>query len=97
MSTLVRDDLLPLAAASKLLPKNANGRSPSIQTLRRWSQRGSRGTFLQMTFMGGRAYVTRQALLDFIAQRNSVVVRIVSPSPPVAAARATARLKKLGA
>jgi len=97
MSAPVHEDLLPLAAASQLLPRNTNGKSPSIQTLRRWAQRGSRNTFLEMTFVGGRAFVSRQALLDFIARRNAADRRIVSPSPTVAAVRADAKLRKLGA
>jgi hypothetical protein len=98
MSTnLLEEELLPLPAASKILPRNSNGKSPSIQTLRRWAKRGSRNVFLEMTFVGGRAYISRQALIDFVARRNSAPGRVINPSPSVGAARAAAQLRRKGA
>ncbi len=97
MSTDFLHELLPLPAAAKLLPKNCRGKSPSVQTLRRWAKRGSRNVYLELTFMGGRAYTSRQALSDFIARRNSMPSSIINPSSPTGSARAEAKLKRLGA
>jgi hypothetical protein len=91
------DDLLPLPAAAKLLPKNSSGKSPSIQTLRRWAKRGSRNVFLELTFVGGRAYASRQALLDFVARRNATAARVVNTSLATGSSRAAAKLKRMGA
>jgi len=97
MSTDSLDDLLPLTTAAKLLPKNSQGKSPSIQTLRRWSKRGSRGVLLETTFVGGRAYLSRRAIVDFIARRNAITPSIVNPSPGIGAARAVEKLRRMGA
>lgn len=97
MSTEMLDDLLPLSAAAKLLPRNSNGKPTSIQTLRRWAKRGSRNVFLELTFVGGRAYASRRALADFIARRNAAPSRVMNPSLPTGAARAAAQLNRMGA
>ena len=97
MLSIALDELLPLAAAAKLLPKNNNGKTPSIQTLRRWYQRGSHNIFLDVTFVGGRAYVTRKALDEFVAQRNASARKTVASSPSIATAKADAKLRQLGA
>jgi hypothetical protein len=94
---LFEDQYLPLPRAAKLLPPNNNGKAPSIQTLRRWAKRGSRNVRLELTFFGGRVYVSRQALLDFIAKRNAAPRQITETSPSVGASRAAARLIKKGA
>jgi hypothetical protein len=97
MSTEPLNDLLPLAAAAKLLPRNSNGKVTAIQTLRRWASRGSRGVFLELTFVGGRVYASRQALADFVARRNAATARVTHPSPATGASRAAKRLGRLGA
>jgi len=91
------DDLLTLPAAARLLPRNSRGKCPSIQTLRRWAKRGSRDVFLELTFVGGRAYASRQALADFVSRRNAATPRITNPSPTTGSSRAAARLKQIGA
>ncbi len=91
------DDLLPLSTAAKLFPRNSNGKPPSIQTLRRWAKRGSRNVFLELTFVGSRAYASRQALADFVARRNAATPRVVNTSPSAGSARAAAKLKQMGA
>ena len=94
---LLDQNLLPLAAASKLLPRSATGKSVSIQTLRRWANRGVKGERLSLTFVGGRACVSRDALQDFLARCNVAKRQILNPSPQMAASRAAAKLKKMGA
>lgn len=91
------DDLLPLPAAAKLFPRNSSGKPPSIQTLRRWAKRGSRNVFLELTFVGGRAYASRQAALDFVARRNAAVASVINTSPSTGSSRAAAKLKQMGA
>jgi hypothetical protein len=94
---LLDQNLLPLAAASKLLPRSAAGKSVSIQTLRRWANRGVKGERLSLTFVGGRACVSRDALQDFLARCNVAKRQIVNPSPQMAAIRAAAKLERMGA
>ena len=94
---LLGADLLPLAKAAKLLPPNHRGKSISIQTLRRWANRGIRGERLMLTLVGGRACVSREALSDFLSRSNEARGQIMLPSPSVAAKRAEAKLKRLGA
>jgi hypothetical protein len=96
-TSLLEQDLIPLAAASKLLPRTSAGKSVSIQTLRRWANRGVKGERLSLTFVGGRACVSPHAIQDFVARCNLAKRQILSPSPRLAASRAAAQLKKLGA
>lgn len=63
MSSLA--NLLTLAAAARLLPNK-----PHPSALWRWARRGLRArngqiVFLQHTRLGGRVYVTEEALADF--------------------------------
>ena len=90
-------DLLPLTEAARLLPRNRRGKAISIQTLRRWANRGIRGERLMLTFVGGRACVSREALSDFLSRSNEARGQIMLPSPSIAAKRAEAKLKRLGA
>jgi hypothetical protein len=91
------NDLLPLPTAAKLLPRNSRGKPVSIQTLRRWAKRGSRGVHLELTFVGGRVYVSQQAMLEFVARRNSASPRVVNTSATTGASRAARKLEQLGA
>jgi hypothetical protein len=91
------NDLLPLPAAAKLLPRNSHGKPVSIQTLRRWAKRGSRSVHLELTFVGGRVYVSQQALRDFVTRRNSVAPGVVNTSATTGARRAAAKLQRMGA
>jgi hypothetical protein len=93
----LQPDLLSLPAAARILPRNSRGKTVSIQTLRRWALRGIRGERLSLTRVGGRMYVAKSALADFLSRTNAASHHILQPSPSVAAARAINRLKKLGA
>ncbi len=54
--------LLSLAEAAKILPGN-----PHLSTLHRWRVRGIRGIKLATLKIGGRRFVRRDALEEFIA------------------------------
>jgi Protein of unknown function (DUF1580) len=57
----VADDLISLTAASRLLPSH-----PNPATLWRWRTKGIRGIRLQTVLVGGRRFVTRKAIEEFI-------------------------------
>ena len=61
------DDFLSLSEASAELP----GR-PHVATLHRWRLRGVRGIKLSTILIGGKRFVSREALTRFIEQTNSV-------------------------
>jgi hypothetical protein len=94
---LFTDDLFTLAQASRALPRNTNGKSVDIRTLQRWAARGCRGVHLELTRVGGRVFVSREALLAFVRRRSETSAQISNPSPSVASARAAAQLKRRGA
>ena len=54
------EDLLSLREAAHLLPHN-----PHISTLWRWCKKGCRGTHLEFLRLGGRIFVSREALVRF--------------------------------
>ena len=90
------DPLLTLPEVAALMPRRSGGKKMSTSTLWRWAKRGSRGVFLRTVAVGGRVYVPRSAIEDFIAQRSAVRSVPQSPSPTVASHRAIARLEKMG-
>jgi hypothetical protein len=55
-------ELLTLPEAARSLPGK-----PHPCTLWRWRSKGIRGVRLRSTVIGGRCYVTRQALAEFVA------------------------------
>ena len=59
--TALDEKPLTLAEAARLLPKR-----PNPATLWRWRTRGVRGVRLKTSLIGGRRYVTRAALQQFI-------------------------------
>lgn len=72
---LLLDDLLPFRKAASILP----GR-PDISTLHRWRTKGVRGIRLATVRIGGRRYVSRDALVKFSEQITSLVDGETSPS-----------------
>jgi len=95
-NALFSEELYSLAQAAKLLPRNHNGKHTSIQTLRRWATRGSRGVRLEVTKVGSRAYVTLEALRAFIQARSQRPIAPMQVSPTKAARRATEALRRMG-
>ena len=47
--------------------EQVTGRRPSLSTLHRWRLRGVRGVKLQTVLVGGRRFVTEDAVREFIA------------------------------
>jgi hypothetical protein len=60
-ATLTGEKPLTLADAARLLPKR-----PNPATLWRWRTKGVRGVKLETVLIGGRRYVSRAALRQFI-------------------------------
>lgn len=96
VSILDGEELLTFAEAAKLLPQRRGGSKVATSTLWRWSRRGSRGVVLRTVRVGGNVYVSRGALLDFIAARSSVDQSPQQPMPSTASKRAMKELEKFG-
>lgn len=56
---------IPLTEAAQQLP----GR-PHVSTLHRWSHHGVNGTKLETVRVGGRVFVTQEAIERFLAELN---------------------------
>jgi hypothetical protein len=76
---------LSLAEAARLLPKR-----PNPATLWRWRTRGVRGVKLETILIGGRRYVSRAALRQFI----EAVTAAASGKPDAAAAASNVESKR---
>jgi hypothetical protein len=74
MSDILDEDLVPFAAGIRLLP----GR-PHISSGYRFISRGCRGIRLQTVVVGGRRYVSRRALRQFV---HDVTVAANGNTPP---------------
>jgi hypothetical protein len=70
--SLESGQLLSLAEAARTLP----GR-PDPSTLWRWRTRGIRGSRLSTVLVGGRRFVSRQALTDFVER----LTKATDPQP----------------
>jgi hypothetical protein len=55
------EELMSISEASRLLPNN-----PGPETIWRWRTKGIRGIRLQTVLIGGRRFVTRKAIEEFI-------------------------------
>jgi Protein of unknown function (DUF1580) len=91
---------LTLAQAARLLPNH-----PNPVTLWRWRKKGIRGVKLQTELIGGRRFVYREALEQFIQAINDAAVskadRPASSSEPAGgkhtrSAETSKRLKRAG-
>ena len=71
--------LVSLADASKILPGN-----PHVSTLHRWRLRGVRGVKLPTVLIGGRRFVDRQSLAEFVA---AVTAAAAGKPPPIRTAK----------
>lgn len=96
VSSLVSEELMSFSEAAAILPRRRGGSKVATSTLWRWSRRGSRGVVLRTVRVGGNVYVSREALMDFIAARSAVDHAPQQPSPSIASARAMRQLKKMG-
>jgi Protein of unknown function (DUF1580) len=66
---------ITLAEAARLLPKR-----PNPATLWRWRTKGVRGVRLKTSMIGGRRYVTRAALQQFIEAVTAAASASAGPS-----------------
>lgn len=66
--------LLTFPQASKVLPGH-----PHVSTLHRWRLRGVKGVKLETMLVGGRRFVSRDALAQFVA---SVTAKAEAEPPP---------------
>ena len=96
VSILDGEELLTFAEAASLLPRRRGGSKVAISTLWRWSRRGSRGVVLRTVRIGGHVYLSRAALVDFIAARSADDRTPQQPMPTTASKRAMKRLDKMG-
>jgi Protein of unknown function (DUF1580) len=76
-AALLDEPPLSLAEAARLLPKR-----PNPATLWRWRKKGVRGVRLQTILIGGRRYVTRAALQQFIEAVTAAASASAEPSLP---------------
>jgi hypothetical protein len=96
VSILGGEELLTFSQAAAILPPRRGGSKIATSTLWRWSRRGSRGVVLRVVNVGGHTYVSREALLDFIAARSAVNRAPQQPTPTTASNRAMRQLRKMG-
>lgn len=95
-SILDGEELLTFAEAAKVLPQRRGGAKVATSTLWRWSRRGSRGVVLRTIRVGGNVYVSREALVAFIAARSAVDHAPQQPMATTASKRAVKELDRLG-
>ncbi len=96
VSILDNEELFSFSQAASLLPRRRGGSKIATSTLWRWSRRGSRGVVLRTVRIGGNVYVSREAIMDFIAARSAVDHAPQQPMPSTAAKRAMRQLDKMG-
>lgn len=77
---------LTISQAAKYVGESTNTRSPHVSCVRRWIQRGARGTKLRATRVGGRYYVDRKDLVAFLN---------ATPSKPEGASQASQAISEL--
>lgn len=92
--TFAVSDLMPLAAAARLLPPRRAGRPTSPSTLFRWATRGVHGVRLK-TWRLGRNLLTTSAALEAFIQESTAAVETANSDaakvPSVATDRLTER------
>ena len=66
--TINLSDLIPIRELPAVLPKQANGKRIHIATVYRWIQRGVAGICLEATKLGGKTYVSKEAIEQFCDQ-----------------------------
>jgi len=99
--------MIPLGSVPGRLPLGPDGKPISVSTVRRWIRYGIRGVRLEITRVGGRIYVTIEALERFLealssggpAPEQSDSPRVAGVPRPVnrrAAELADQRLQQMG-
>ena len=67
MAITLEEDILPLAEATKIIPR-PNGRRPHVSCLYRWTVQGCRGVVLESIQCGATRCTSRQAIARFFEQ-----------------------------
>ena len=65
MIDLLREELVSLSAAAKLLPARRKGKRPHTSCLYRWTTTGCKGVVLESIQVGGTRCTSREALTRF--------------------------------
>ena len=89
--------LLPLAAASRLIP-GRRGKRISLVTLHRWCSHGLRGVYLEFAQVGGQRCTSPAMLARFFAKltAQSSPTPAPPPKPSPTSSRVKAELDSLG-
>lgn len=91
MKNVLLSDLLTLAQAARTFPVR-----PSPSTLWRWRSRGIGGVRLETVMVGGRRYVSREALERFVgeltAAREPQIIPVAARSPQISRDLVAAKL-----
>ena len=69
-NALLREELLSLSDAARLLPRRRGGRKVHTTTLYRWTATGLKGVVLESLQVGGTRCTSREALGRFFARLN---------------------------
>jgi hypothetical protein len=80
MSDLLREQVISLSKAAKLLPHIRNNKPLAPSTLWRWANVGLRGVRLETVKCGGSTVTSVEALERFHAAINSAPTPIVAPT-----------------
>ena len=87
VSSLDREELVPLTAAAAWIASRTGGKRPNVSTLHRWASRGCRGVRLETVFVGHARFTSLEAVQRFFHAKPCSVERVtavqVSPSKPV--------------
>lgn len=67
---LLKEELLSLPAAARLLPRRRGGKKVHTATLYRWTTAGLKGVVLESLQVGGTRCTSQQALQRFFDQLN---------------------------
>lgn len=88
MIDISTEQVVTLAAATKLLPERRKGVRPNVATLYRWAQVGCRGIRLETICVGATRCTSTEALQRFFDALTAAASPQSPPPPPrVAAAR----------
>lgn len=76
---LLKEELLSLAAAARILPRRRGGKKVHTATLYRWTTTGLKGVVLESLQVGGTRCTSQQALQRFFDQLSPLPTSHRSP------------------
>jgi hypothetical protein len=80
---LVKENLVTLADAAKLLPARRQHKQPHVSCLYRWTTDGCRGVVLESVSVGGTRCTSREAIVRFIDRLTVIKSRTSAPAKEV--------------